>query len=236
MKRKIWTQEEIEYLTKMFPIIGAEDCASHLSRTKKSVQVKASRLNLRSGNSWTEDEVNYIKEVAETERSWTPIANFLGRTPVAVEQKARSLNIKLGRYWTEEEDTYLIENYPNGNIEDLSRYLNRSVEGVTHRASRLGVVRADPKNRTWYLYIIKLLKVKGLHKVGITSNLDKRLKEFKTYSEVELLSKLSGTYEECLKMEKHLLTLIAPYKKNAEILKTGNTETYLIESKHANKN
>lgn len=230
MSRKLWTPEELDFLTKNYPSLGATKCAEHLDRSVKSVNVKASRLGLKvvSNRNWTEEEIDFLIKNIPVSASLAEISKELGRSTQAIEQKARSLGLKCIRFFSEEEDRYIIENYPEGDVLEIAETLNRPYNAIPKRAHRLKIKRNKLINKKslGYLYIIKFTEYSevNLFKVGITNNPNRRFSEFGT--KVEVLSLLHGTYEEVHKLEQYLLNFIEPYKQNYFILKSGNTETY----------
>lgn len=230
MSKKLWTPEELDFLTKNYPSLGAPKCAEHLDRSVKSVNVKASRLGLKvvSNRNWTEEEISFLAEQVPISASFAEIAKELGRSTTAIEQKARSLGLKCIRFFSEEEDRYIIENYPEGDLLEIAQFLNRPYGAISKRANRLNIKRNKLIDRTCigYLYVIKFIEYPELNlfKVGITNNPNRRFLEFGT--KIEVLSLLHGTYEEIHKLEQYLLNFIDPYKQNYFILRSGNTETY----------
>ena len=76
--------------------------------------------------------------------------------------------------------------------------------------------------KTFYLIFFPAL---NLYKVGITSNLDTRRKEFGETSEV-IDTIVFETYEECASYESAALKKLEPHMEDTGILKSGNTETF----------
>jgi len=230
MSGKTWTNEETEYLITNFPSLGASKCAEVINRSIKSVQVKASRLGLKtnSDKSWSEEDIQFLFDNISSVSNLAEIAIELNRSAIAVEQKARSLGLKCARFFTKEEDTFITQNYPEGDVLEIAETLNRSYGAIVKRAHRLKVRRNKliDKNSIGYLYIIKFIEYPELNlfKIGITNNPKRRFSEFK--AKIEVCSLITGTYEQVSKAERYLLKFIEPYKQNYFILTSGNTETY----------
>ncbi len=48
-----WSEEELQILIETYPEKGASGCAMLLSRTEKSINIKASRLKIKYNSGWT---------------------------------------------------------------------------------------------------------------------------------------------------------------------------------------
>lgn len=58
MKRKYWTEAELEFLRENYPNMETEDIARKLGRTRQAVWIKAHKLGLRKYRKWTTEEVD----------------------------------------------------------------------------------------------------------------------------------------------------------------------------------
>jgi hypothetical protein len=227
MAGKLWGEKEITFLTENFSTLGAHICSENLGRSLKSVQVKASRLKLKTAQEklWTQEDINILIQEVPKCISYKELSARLNRSEIAIEQKARSLGLASNRFFSSYEDSVIIEEYPEGDVFDIAEKLNRSHDAIVKRAFRLKIKRKT-KHPTAYLYIVKFIEYPELNlfKVGLTNNPDRRFREFQT--KVEVCSLLHGSYEDICNLEQYLLNFIKPYKKNYDILRSGNTETY----------
>jgi len=78
--KKEWTEKDVEFLKKNYPIYGCEFCANELKRTKTSIRGKAQHfaLNLECRNE-KYNEIKFKKVVGES-KSYTDVARRLGIT------------------------------------------------------------------------------------------------------------------------------------------------------------
>jgi hypothetical protein len=88
-KCKWWSQEEIAFLVKNYPKMTKEEIAKALNRTVMSVRYKLDELKLRKfkRHSWTEKDVEIIRNLLAQDYSYARIAEVLGVTRPAVMHK-----------------------------------------------------------------------------------------------------------------------------------------------------
>lgn len=84
-----WTDEELNILKELFPIKSAEEVAIMLNRSTKSIQVKASRLNLKSSKTWSEKELTFLRD------NYSALG--AGKTSVYLNRSIDSVKIKANR-------------------------------------------------------------------------------------------------------------------------------------------
>ena len=58
---KVWTDEEIEYITSNYKAMSYAEMAGALGRSYSSVTLKCSRLNLKKWE-WSDKEVQFLKD------------------------------------------------------------------------------------------------------------------------------------------------------------------------------
>lgn len=115
MARSSWTEEELAWLRTNYASNSIAYCAKKLQRSTNSVQLKASRLGLRSEFRWNASEVDYLTRNYPTQGTHA-VAKALNLTPAEVARKAVQLKVQridgptMARVWTPEEDSYLREN------------------------------------------------------------------------------------------------------------------------------
>lgn len=224
MTKRKWTEEEITFLEENYTELGPKICSTKLNRTEMSIKKKAGRLKLKDKLFWSKSEEQFLYDNKDKEWSWC--AEQLKRSTHAVELKASKMGItkKAQKYWTEEEDEYLIKNWPEGDILDIMKYLQRSFDSVSSRANQvLKIVRSRNVDSFGYLYIVYFSEL-DLFKIGITNCIERRTKQFGY--KCEILSLLKGSYREVYMMEQKLLKVISPYKVDTGKLWCGNSETY----------
>jgi len=108
-----WTEDEIKFLKDNYPIKSNDDIAILLNKTKKAVDAKAIRLELKK-------DVSYIKSI-NTSR----------------------INAKWGDdLWTKQDIDYLSENFDILSNNELSSKMNRTVNSIQTMIQRLGLKRS----------------------------------------------------------------------------------------------
>ena len=61
--KKIWTNEDIEYLQKNYHLLSKKDLSLNLNRTEKSITHMINRMNLANMSpKWTDAEIQIIKD------------------------------------------------------------------------------------------------------------------------------------------------------------------------------
>jgi len=88
------------------------------------------------------------------------------------------------------------------------------------------------KKRKGYFYIVKLSNsIESFYKIGITSRLKYRLKQYKKYFEVELIYKEEGSIEDMFNIEQTTLKEFIKYKYEPKFKFKGYTECLSVEPK-----
>ena len=112
-------------------------------RNRKQIDDYLKKYNLVKARRWSEEELNLLEKYYPQGGSKLCKEKGLRRLSRDITNKANILNIRCGkvaRSWSEEEDAYLRENYSNLNRVELAKNLNRSLDSITNRLNRLGLV------------------------------------------------------------------------------------------------
>ena len=164
-KKHIFTEEQIKYIIDNW---NKESIHSMKKRFNCSWYAIASvgkehNLELPSANTWTNEEINILKEYAKKYTVKT-IAKKMNRSEKSILIKCNRLDIKLlkhKRSWTQEDEKELIELWGYFPIEKISKILNRSIYSIKVKAVRLGLgsmIRNNTEILTIY-DIVDILKV-----------------------------------------------------------------------------
>lgn len=220
---KKWTKEETDFLIENYSDKGSNYCAKCLDRTARAIGIKASRLNLKFG--WSDQEIEFLT-LNYPDNGPTYCAEKLNKTVAAVGQKAYRLNLTRSKAsWSEQEVQFLIDNYANNGPSYCVKHLNRTYYSVQMKAGSLNLQANTTydSNIVYVLYFPDLF----LYKVGITSSVDRRIKEF-GHPCVVLKTQ---EYEpiEAAQLERNLLKSVTLINTGA--LNSGNTETFMQPSR-----
>lgn len=91
-----WSEEEKLYLRENYDSKPIEDIKDRLSRSKRAIESKASRMGVSKVGNWSDEEVSYLLE--NYEDTWNDeIADEIGRSKSAVYNKAYKLGLKSDR-------------------------------------------------------------------------------------------------------------------------------------------
>ncbi|MCA9406571.1 MAG: hypothetical protein KC684_08535 [Candidatus Omnitrophica bacterium] len=134
---KKWTNEEINYLKTCYlqentPTI--KEMARHLNRGESAVRNKAYELKITNQNSWTQEELQYLRDNYESS-SWEELLKNLNRTKATIIATANK-KLKLKRHdvqggmWRDEDNEFLEEHYSIMANEDIAKKLNRPVHQI----------------------------------------------------------------------------------------------------------
>ena len=123
---------------------------------------------------WTEEDMDKLRELAASGKSYDEIAQEMGRTVAAI--RARTFTYKIivfgaeKRIWTPEEDEYLRENWGQSNLTSMKKALHRTEVAIKQRACnvlRLG--RAD--ELTDYVKIAEFASLSSISRDRIVNTL-----------------------------------------------------------------
>jgi len=216
-----WTKEEEQFLIDNYSEHGWQYCAEQLNRTLRSVQTKASRLNLaRAG--WSKEEDQFLIE-NYSEYGPAYCVEQLGRTYEAVKKKAERLNLKTG--WTEEKEQFLIDNYAEHGPVYCAEQLGKTYVAVAKKAQKLNL-KANTRYDSNIVYAVYFPDF-FLYKVGITNCIERRIKTFGQPCVILKTQECEPT--EAAELERKLLKSVTLINTGA--LNNGNTETFMQPSK-----
>lgn len=153
-----WTDDDVNKLIELCNNeVTPAKAAEALGRSKSSVISKARQLNLwfLREDSWTSEDIDTLRDMASKGRSVVEIAGALSRSCRAVRAMAKFWGIyivktrdssdcmKPKRYrdsWTVADDAYLSDGIKSGvSPEQLASDLERSIDGIYSRMSKLGI-------------------------------------------------------------------------------------------------
>lgn len=223
-----WTKEEEQFLTDNYAEHGPVYCAEKLNRIVNSVYKKACKLNLTKSLikcSWSAQEEQFLNN-NYAEHGPAYCAKALNRTVKSVNVKVSRLNLKKSSIWAKKEEQFLVDNYAEYGPTYCAEKLNRSYNATHLKASKLNL-QANTKYDSNIVYVV-YFPGHFLYKVGITNNVERRIKEF-GQSCVILKTEKCETPQEAAKLERHLLKSVTLI--NTGYLNSGNTETFMQPSK-----
>lgn len=150
---KRWKSEYDFFLKKNYRTLGILECAKILDYTEWHIQRRAGQLGLNKRiKSWTENEIEKLREFADKHFTQAGMAKKLNRTVMQINNKIHALGIK-SSWWSEGEVVFLKANYNSHNAGEIAEYLNRSKRTVYRKASLLGVAKKDNSGRNHYAFI-----------------------------------------------------------------------------------
>ena len=127
-------------------------------------------------------------------------------------------------------DFIVLETYISGKVKILHKHIvcgyewSIRPENIIYGQSCPNCIR-EASN---LVYLIKILDIENLYKIGITNNITRRQKELGVLNEL-LWVETYDTEEEARHREKILLDKVKDSMYNSGVLKSGNTETFIIE-------
>lgn len=146
--KKIWTEEEEQYIKQNYPKLNTRKVAEHLKRSPGAIRAKAFRIELKKKEDsieWTEEEEAYLKDNYFS-LDLDILSKELGRTQNAIRNKAS--HFKLARNnpnaWTKAEEEYLKNNYYKKSYDAIAKDLNKKKKSILDKASRLNL-----KQKQW---------------------------------------------------------------------------------------
>lgn len=220
-----WTKEEEQFLRDNYGEHGPAYCAEKLGRTYNSVQQRARKLNLKAG--WSEQEEQFLTN-NYAEHGPTYCAKQLNRTYASVNIKASKLNLTKAKFnstWSKEETQFLTNNYANNGPTYCAEKLGRTYKSVERKSTELKL-RSNHRYKSNIVYVVYFPDL-FLYKVGITNNVECRIKQFGQPCVILKTQECEPT--EAAELERKLLKSVALINTGA--LNNGNTETFMQPSK-----
>ena len=226
-----WSKQEVEDLTLGVSLgLPYYDIAYILNRTEKAIRIKASKLNIHTDryNYWKDSDVRILIKNYEVLGAvgCKPLLE-LDRPLKSIHKKAAKLGLSKVCVWSLSDIEYLKCNYTDKGATYCSDFLGKSFHSVTRKAERLGLLsskKGKGHSEKAYCYLV-YFKDLNLYKVGITDNLNRRLKEFGVFAEV-IEFKHFETRTDALLMESSILKTVCKNLVNTGALANGNYETF----------
>jgi hypothetical protein len=222
-----WLKEEEQFLVDNYTDKGVKYCAKKLNRSIGAVTTKASKLNLTKFiESWSESEVLFlVNNYSNNGPSYC--AEKLNKKYESIKSKAGKLGLTKSKLdWAKDEIQFLINNYADKGPIYCAEKLNRTYDAVTRKASYLGLQANTIHSNSNILYAVYFPDL-FLYKVGITNNIDRRVKEFGQPCVILKTQECEPT--EAAELERKLLKSVTLINTGA--LNSGNTETFMQPSK-----
>ena len=219
-----WTEEELEFLNKYYLDKGPEYCVKNLNRTYNAILLKASNLKLIRTARWTKEEIEFLVDNYINGPEYC--AEKLNKTVKAVYKKAYDLKLtKSIVRWSEQDVQFLIDNYPNKGLGYCAEKLGRNGISIQDKAIELKL-RSNHRYKSNIVYVVYFPDL-FLYKVGITNNVECRIKQFGQPCVILKAQKCEPT--EAAELERDLLKSVTLINTGA--LNNGNTETFTQTSK-----
>lgn len=101
----VWTEEELSFLIENYADLDMEELSAKLKRSRKAIEVKATRLNLiRRGVKWNDKEDDFLKKNYKS-RPVSYLSHYLHRTPKAISHRKYELGLNRDYFLSEPERT-----------------------------------------------------------------------------------------------------------------------------------
>ena len=108
----------------------SEEISKKVKHTVHAVNTKRAELGLIRHNSWTEEEIAYLKENYD-KATRKELSNKMNRTATAIEAKCKDLGlIKKEPDWTKKEITFLKENYMELPTKEIAEKLHKTEDEI----------------------------------------------------------------------------------------------------------
>ena len=141
--KKIYKDEELQYIKDNWGIIPVTDMARNLGISRIMIQAQADKMNLpKLGNNpyrkWTELELTKLRKLA-SKKSITELARYFNTTNDAIITVAHRNGIYLNDdkiHWTEEDNAILRELSKTLDLSEIALKMNRSTSAVRLQAER----------------------------------------------------------------------------------------------------
>lgn len=144
--KKVYTDEELQYIKDNWGIIAVTDMARNLVVSRIMIQAQADKMNLpKLGNNpyrkWTEEELIKLRRLA-SKKSITELARYFDTTNDAIITVAHKNGIYLNDdkiHWTEEDNAVLRELAKTLDLSELAIKMNRAPSAVRLQAERQNI-------------------------------------------------------------------------------------------------
>ena len=133
MSKKLWTEEELNYLKNNYLIKSGNEIAEYLGRSRQSIQIKAKREGLSKTSRWSTEEEEFLSKYYIS-HGIKYCSKSLGRSEASICHRAKSLGLKIYdkeffssimQEWLEENSEFsLLEEFTNTNEKLLVKHKN----------------------------------------------------------------------------------------------------------------
>ena len=161
---RTWSDEEEEFLERIYGVWTAEKIADYLSKDRMSVYNKVKRENLSffEIEEWSQNEVEFLEGNYES-LTVRDLAEELDRTESSVRSKKNKLGLTYQGPWSDEDEKFLKDNFPELSDDELAEELDRSIRSVKNRRRRkFGLIRPgmlqDTIWRSWEKLCIQIAR------------------------------------------------------------------------------
>lgn len=144
MKKRTWTQEEIDYIRENYGKISGQEIADHLGINRRLLVTEAQRHGIRSprNRDWKSSDLRILRERFPT-GDLSQLSKDLGRTLPAIKAKARQLGLRRKKEMDAETTKRFIELYPTTKNAVLAEMFGLSgPRYAVYMAKKLGVRKA----------------------------------------------------------------------------------------------
>ena len=144
--KKVYTEEELQYIKDNWGIIPVTDMARNLGTSRIMIQAQADKMNLpKLGNNpykkWTDAELSKLNKLV-SKKSITELAIYFNTTNDAIITVAHRNGIYLNDdkiHWTEEDNAVLRELAKTLDLSEIAIKMNRSTSAVRLQAERQNI-------------------------------------------------------------------------------------------------
>ena len=144
--KKVYTDEELQYIKDNWGIIAVTDMARNLGVSRYMIQIQADKMNLpKLGNNpyrkWTKEEIKKLERLAP-KKSITELAKYFNTTNLAITSVAYKNGIYLNDdkiHWTEEDNELLRELAKTMDLSEIATKMNKTTSAVRMQAKRQNI-------------------------------------------------------------------------------------------------
>ena len=147
-----FSKEDIEFLREVYPTGDWDTIMNRFQNTpKQSIITKVSKLGIKSGSRWTDEEIEFLKTNYGKLNINELVEHYNGKyTKSAIKSKACDIGCTQDYDWTDYENSVLIDYYSILGIEEIMQKLpNRSRDAITIHAGKLGICSSYRLNTYW---------------------------------------------------------------------------------------
>lgn len=144
--KKVYTEEELEYIKDNWGIVSVNDIARNLGVSRIMIQTQADKMGLpklgkNPPKKWTEDELIKLRKMA-SKKSITELAKYFKTTNTAIITVAHKNSIYLNDdkiHWTDEDNELLRELAKTMDLSEIAEKMNRSQSAIRIQAKRQNI-------------------------------------------------------------------------------------------------